>query len=359
MKVEDKIKEIKAISEEIIGFDELTADLAKNEKLIAYDGFEPSGKIHIAQGLMRVLIINKLIEVGIDFKILIADWLAYANNKLGGDLEKIKITGEYYKHVWKACGLNDSKVEFLWTSNLVKDDDYWFLVMKIAKNTTLKRIIRCSQVMGRSETGNLSAAQILYPAMQAADIFYIKANIAQMGLDQRKVNMLTRQIADEIGYKKPIAIHHHMIMSLLPPEKDGPKDKIERSIKMKMSKSKPDSAIFMSDSPEEIKTKILKAYCPTKIVVDNPIMEYFKYIVFCGFEKVEIKRENKFGGDVTYLNYESFQTDYENGSLFPLDVKINLVRYLNQMLQPVRDYFINNQEARSLQEQVESFTRKA
>ena len=45
------------------------------------------------------------------------------------------------------------------------------------------------QIMGRSETEELSAAQIFYPCMQAADIFFLKADICQLGMDQRKVRV--------------------------------------------------------------------------------------------------------------------------------------------------------------------------
>ena len=40
--------------------------------------------------------------------------------------------------------------------------------------------------MGRAE-GNLTAAQILYPIMQCTDIFFLRADICQLGVDQRKV----------------------------------------------------------------------------------------------------------------------------------------------------------------------------
>jgi len=35
-------------------------------------------------------------------------------------------------------------------------------------------LCRCSQIMGRMETDELSAAQIFYPCMQCADIFFLK-----------------------------------------------------------------------------------------------------------------------------------------------------------------------------------------
>ncbi len=43
--------------------------------------------------------------------------------------------------------------------------------------------------MGRAETDELSAAQIFYPCMQCADIFFLKADICQLGMDQRKVRL--------------------------------------------------------------------------------------------------------------------------------------------------------------------------
>ncbi len=55
-------------------------------------------------------------------------------------------------------------------------------------------------------------------------------------MDQRKVNMLAREYCDEVKIKfKPIILSHHMLMGL---KKGQPK----------MSKSDPESAIFMEDT---------------------------------------------------------------------------------------------------------------
>ena len=123
MTVDDKLKLIQEVGEEIIGLDEIKAKLENGEQLVAYDGFEPSGRIHIAQGLLRSLNIQKLIKAGVKFKMLVADWHAFANNKLGGDLTKIQKVGDYFIEVWKACGLDTSQVEFVHSSDLVKDSD--------------------------------------------------------------------------------------------------------------------------------------------------------------------------------------------------------------------------------------------
>ena len=45
---------------EIISEEELKTLLSSNEKITAYDGFEPSGQIHIAQGIVLAININKM-----------------------------------------------------------------------------------------------------------------------------------------------------------------------------------------------------------------------------------------------------------------------------------------------------------
>ena len=47
----------------------------------------------------------------------------------------------------------------------------------------------------------------------------------------------------------------------------------------KMSKSDPDSAIFMEDSADDVKRKIKKAFCPPEVAEKNPILDYAKQIV--------------------------------------------------------------------------------
>ena len=79
LSLDDKIRLIKEVGEEIIEEKELKKLLAKKKNIIAYDGFEPSGKIHIAQGLLRAININKITNAGIKFKMLVADWHAWAN----------------------------------------------------------------------------------------------------------------------------------------------------------------------------------------------------------------------------------------------------------------------------------------
>lgn len=349
MDLETRLELVKGVGEEIITEQELRELLATNLHPTAYDGFEPSGQMHIAQGLLRTINVNKMIKAGVHFKILVADWFAWMNNKMSGDLNEIRMTGNYFIEMWKACGMDIKKIEFIWSKNLVRQEGHWKTTIDIARKSTVERIIRTSQIMGRKEGERLSAAQIIYPCMQAADIFHLKCDICQLGMDQRKVNILARELGPKLGFWKPVIVSHHMILGLNKPvsTSNEPADVL---LDLKMSKSKPDSAIFMTDNESEIKRKINSAFCPEKQVETNPVLEYCKYIIFEKFKSMRIERDQKFGGDIEFDNYHELEETFQQGNLHPVDLKNAVAMYLDQMIEPIRKHFEKDRKAKRLYE---------
>ncbi len=363
MTTEEKLKLVKEVGEEIVTEKELKDLLSKDEQLIAYDGFEPSGQMHIAQGILRAINVNKLTQTGIKFKMLVADWHAMANKKMDGDLEKIKTVGKYFIEVWRATGMDMDNVEFVWASDLVHDSDYWKLVLQIATTNSINRFIRTAEIMGRQETENLTAAQLIYPCMQVADIFTLGAKITQLGMDQRKVNVLAREIGNQLGFWKPVVVSHHMLMGLTRHTHShvGTKttkkieDTIQKAIANKMSKSNPDNAIFMTDTEEDIQRKLNKAWCPEATAEENPVLEYAKYLIFESFDKMTIVRPERFGGDITFDSYENLEKAYVKKEIHPQDLKSSVASHLNDLVKPVREHFDRNPYAKELLRQVQSF----
>jgi tyrosyl-tRNA synthetase len=164
LSIEEKVAIAMTVGEEVVTAEELTALYKAKEHPIVYDGFEPSGRMHIAQGVLRAINVNKLTSTGCIFKFWVADWFAQLNNKMGGDLAKIRTVGLYMIEIWKAIGMNMQNVRFLWCSDEINAhaDEYWTLVMDIARINNLKRIQRCCTIMGRKEEDEMSAAQIFY-----------------------------------------------------------------------------------------------------------------------------------------------------------------------------------------------------
>ena len=163
-------------------------------------------------------------------------------------------------------------------------------------------------------------------------------------MDQRKVNMLAREYCDVADPKirfKPVILSHHMLAGL----KEGQE---------KMSKSDPDSAIFMEDTPEDVKRKIKQSFCPPGIVEGNPCLDWMKHIVFGKFGQVTIRRKPENGGDKIYTDFTELEIDFKSGALHPADLKAALTESINIILQPVRDHFASG-EPKKLLEAVKSY----
>ncbi len=347
--------------EEVITIEDLRKLLETKTKVTAYDGFEPSGLLHLGSGILRAIKIEDLLEAKVDFILWVADWFAWINNKLGGDLEFIKKAGEYIVEGWKACGVDIKKVRILWTSDAVKDPNYWKGMLEAAKLTTIKRAIRTAPIMGRSETEMMFTAQLFYPFMQAYDPFYFGADILQLGMDQRHVTILSRELAPKLKKLKPVLVHHHLLIGLQGPSSGrmgafnlensklgSEKLSIEEA---KMSKSKPENAIFIHDTKEQLRNKINNAFCPPKVVEGNPILEIWKYIIFRKFDSRKIKRKDK--KPIEVQSYEELEKAYME-DLHPADLKNETTEALDEILAPIRQHFEKDKKAKELYQLVKS-----
>ncbi|EQD69209.1 tyrosyl-tRNA synthetase [mine drainage metagenome] len=354
MDIEERLSTIRmGLTEEIITEDDLRKKLSSNRGLTAYNGFEPSGLMHLGTGLASVMEANQLIKAGVDFVMYVADWFAYLNNKLGGDMEKIHMAGEYFIDGWKACGLDTEHTKFVWASDLMKDPEYWEMMLKISKIVTINRVMRSVPIMGRTEGDVQNPSMLIYPLMQATDIFMLNGkkgvDICQLGMDQRKVNMLARDIAPDIGRETPVAVHHHLMLGLQQGGRMGgsfdENKSIDNEITFKMSKSKPETAIFINDTAEEVDKKIGKAFCQPSDISTNPILEICRYIIFPKRAGMVIKRTDAHGGNLEFQSYEEIASTYSKGGIHPLDLKSATAEVLNEILDPIRDYFEKDEKA--------------
>ena len=358
MDVQKRFELIKNNTEEIMTEDDLKLLLDSGIKIKHYIGFEISGKIHLGTGLMCMSKVKDFMDAGIDCSIFLADWHSWINDKLGGDREIIKkVAGGYFKEGLKASlkcfGGDPEKLKFILGSDLYhNNDDYWATMVDVSKNTSLSRMQRSITIMGRKEGGSVDFAKLIYPPMQVADIFIQGINLPHAGIDQRKAQVIARDVALKIKTKpllnkdgkqiKPVAVHHHLILGLgKPPVWPVPKEQLQELWSaLKMSKSKPDTCIFIHDSPKEIKRKINQAFCLEGETEFNPILDWVKYLIFRDANsKLEIKRPEKFGGDVTYTSYKKLEKDFAEKKLHPMDLKNSVSEKLIQILEPARKHF--------------------
>ena len=343
MDTETRFELVSRNLQEIITRDELKTLLETNDHPRGYVGFEPSGIMHAGTGLIVGKKMKDYVEAGFHWIIYLAEWHGWINNKMGGSQENLAIAAEYFKDCFTALGLPEGKVEFLWASDIVDTKDYWEKVIRTMKVTSLRRALRAMPIMGRSaDSVNVESAWALYPAMQTADIFQMELDVAGSGMDQRKVHMLAREVAPKIDEKVPVCLHNPLLPGLQLTDLEGSFDEdsgINSSIKHKMSKSVAKGAIWLNDSPKEIKEKYREAYCPEKVVEGNPVMDHARLVVFPHLGELNIERPAKFGGDISFSSFEELANTFSKGDLHPLDLKNGVAASMIKLLEPVAKYF--------------------
>jgi tyrosyl-tRNA synthetase len=207
--------------------------------------------------------------------------------------------------------------------------------------------------MGRTEDETkIDLAKLLYPPMQAVDIHSLDLDIVHSGMDQRKIHMLVREIFPKMKWKVPVAVHHKLLPGLSKPvdtkvdvgqtidtvsEKQGSKGFTMDTVLVKMSKSDPNSGVFIHNTDDEIKKKISKAWCDEANTQNNPLLEIAKTIIFHEFNEMNVERPEKFGGNISYTNYSQLKTDFAKKKLHPGDLKQTVGDYLVKIISPIRE----------------------
>ena len=227
---------------------------------------------------------------------------------------------EFNKRAFIALGLDESKAKFVLGSEFQLEKEYVLDVLKMARITTVNRARRSMDEVSRRKEDPM-VSQMIYPLMQALDIAHLGVDLAVGGTDQRKIHMLARENLPRLGYKAPVCLHTPILLGL-----DG----------QKMSSSK-GNYISVRDSAEEVERKIRKAYCPAQQVEDNPIIQIVQYHIIPRFGELKVERDEKYGGDVTYNSLDELLSDYKSGKLHPLDLKRAVAKYLNKILENVRE----------------------
>ncbi|MEK6918744.1 MAG: tyrosine--tRNA ligase [Nanoarchaeota archaeon] len=316
LSVDERLAIIKHNTVEIVTEEQLKELLKSKKNPVVYCGYEINGPIHLG----HFVTITKLMDfqkAGFTVKFLLADVHTMLNRK--GSLDDIKKEIDNWRRTIKAIGL---KADVVLGSDFEFKPEYEMDVMRLAQNLTINRGLRSMQEVAR-DVDNATVSQLWYPLMQIVDIKHLGVDVAEGGLEQRKIHMMGKDMKSELGHDF-VAVHTPLITSLKGPGQ-------------KMSKSIPGSGISVLDDYATIKKTIGEAYCPAKDVADNPILQIIKLIIFPRFDEFVITRPEKFGGNLSFSDYDSLESSYANGKIHPMDLKNSLVESLEKIIKPIRD----------------------
>ena len=359
--MQDKAELIARNLEEVLTREDLERLVASGTPLRHYIGFEISGKIHLGT-LLCMSKVKDFVDAGVHCTMFLADWHSWVNDKLGGDRDTIRRVGGGYfteglKATFQAVGGDPSKLHFVLGTDLYHNNDqYWATLIDVAKNTTLARMQRSITILGRKEGESVDFAKLIYPPMQVADIFTMGVNIAHAGMDQRKAHVIARDVAakmkvspllDSAGERiKPVCVHHPLLLGMKKPPMWPPPeaDLTDFWASMKMSKSDASSAIFVHDSPEEIRAKVRKAFCPPDSVTFNPMLDWARKLIFARDAEFRIARTPDHGGDVLFGDAAELDEAFISGRLHSADLKNGIAEWLVEALAPARSAFASPEQ---------------
>jgi tryptophanyl-tRNA synthetase len=232
--------------------------------------------------------------------------------------ETYRLTIENAKDII-AVGFDLNKT-FIFADTDFVADEFYRNVCKIWKCVTVNQ---AKHIFGMEDSDSIG--KMAFPAIQAAPsfsssfplIFGGKKDVPCLipcAIDQDPYFRMTRDVAPRLGFLKPALIHSTFIPAL-------------QGAQTKMSGSVAESSIYLTDSPEEIKNKVMK------------------YAFSGGRNSVEEHR--KFGGncdiDISYQYLSFFLEDdaklaeirrsYTSGELLTGQLKMELVEVVTKIVQ--------------------------
>lgn len=377
MDKEQRLNLITRDLQEIVGLDDLKTMINKDVTPIVYWGTAPTGRIHIGY-FVQLLKLADYIKAGCNVTILIADLHAFLDN-MKTSMKLLNARSEYYtimiKEMLKMLGVDISNLKFVKGSDFQLTQKYTMDVYKLNSLTTLHDAKRAgAEVVKKSD--NPTMTSLLYPTLQALDEEHLGAYIQAGGIDQRKIFMFAREHLPKIGYRKRIHLMTPILSGLrhvkqeetqaivltnedkmrllkLDPLIELPQAYIDtlfstyvndkEEFSNKMSASNPESKLDFLDKPFEIKKKINKAYCLPGDVEDNCLLEILNKVIFPILDYKDdpfvISRKEKFGGDITYANFDQILDDFKHEKLHPGDLKTSMIGTINRLFDPIREVF--------------------
>ncbi len=165
-----------------------------------------------------------------------------------------------------AVGINPEKAILFVQSRIKEHTELTWLLNTICPIGELGRMTQYKE-KSRQFKKNINAGLLNYPILMAADILLYQTDIVPIGKDQKQHLELTKTIAKKFNqkFKQTFKIPQAQIPKI------GAKIMALNDPKKKMSKSVPQSCLFLFDEPQEIKKKIMSAITDTgKIIKFDP-----------------------------------------------------------------------------------------
>ncbi|MCK9204035.1 MAG: tryptophan--tRNA ligase [Bacteroidales bacterium] len=286
---------------------------------LVVSGIRPTGNLHLGNYFGAIRNFVKMQEENNCF-FFIADYHSLTTHPTPADLHgNVKtVLVEFL-----ACGLNPEKATLYIQSDLPETAELYLL---LNMNAYIGELERCTSFKEkiRNQPQNVNVGLLTYPTLMAADIIIHKAQQVPVGKDQEQHLEMARTFANRFNrlykvnfFPEPVAYNFGEELIKIPGLDGSPK----------MSKSdNGSSAIFLADSPEMIRKKVMRAVTDSGPVdPDQPrsqgVENLFTLLAY-------------FSGNEALEHFESL---YRSGSIRYGDLKKQLAEDIIRFTSPFRE----------------------
>ncbi len=268
---------------------------------ILVSGIQPSGRLHIGNYLGALKNFVELQNSGkYDCYFFIADLHSLTEEFDPKEKSKqiLELAADFL-----AAGLDPERSVLFLQSHIPAHTELGWILETIAPIGELRRMTQYKE-KSESEKESSNAGLLTYPALMAADILLYDARFVPVGDDQDQHLELTRMLARKFNkrfgetFVEPKGLHTNTprVMSLADPAK-------------KMSKSQPESCLFLGDEPDVVRSKVKRAVTDSgsEISYDRAKKPGVSNLleIYAAFSDVDIPAlEKQFKGK-SYLNLKS------------------------------------------------------
>lgn len=231
------------------------------EKQRVLSGMRPSGKLHLGN-LAGALENWKKLQEEYDCFFFAADWHALTTEYSNPEIIAESIQEMFLD--WLSVGLDPQKSVLFVQSQIKEHAELHLLLSMITPLPWLERVPTYKEQQQELSNRDLNTYGFLgYPLLQTADIIIYKAHKVPVGIDQVPHVELAREIARRFNFfYGPVFPLPEPLLTEVP--------KLLGIDGRKMSKSY-DNAIYISDSPEEIRQKVSQMFTdPNRIRRHDP-----------------------------------------------------------------------------------------
>ena len=281
-------------------------------------GMRPTGRLHLGH-LIGALGNWVALQAQYDCFYFVADWHALTSDFA----DTSQLTSHVFDNVadWIATGLDPEKSTLFVQSLVPEHAELYLLLSMVVPVPWLERVPTYKEQQENLKDKDLSAIGFLgYPLLQTADVTMYDARFVPVGEDQVAHLEFAREVVrrfnnvygDVLVEAQPLLTPFGRLPGL-----DGDK---------KMSKSL-GNTIHLSDTPDEVKKKVMRMYTdPKRVRADipgtvegNPVFIY----------------QDAFNDNTAEV--EDLKSRYRSGKVGDVEVKTKLANALNARLDPIRE----------------------